>query len=174
MRLPRIEDDPMDKDALVIKVKNRKRDAFLARRTDTAKKQVTPKKGRELRSIPPEWKAAFDASDLEEWRKWVEYDAVEWPTDEELASIDTTDVLPMRRVRTDKNEPTRGNLSYEQHPLKAKSRNIVPGYKDKQLLAGELQTNAPTLTDTATAVILQESASQPGWDFSKATSTRRF
>ncbi|CAK0825490.1 unnamed protein product [Prorocentrum cordatum] len=163
MRLPKIKDDPTDQDALLIKVKNRTRDAFLARRTDTQKKQVTPKKGRELRSIPPEWKAAFDASDLEEWRKWVEYDAVEWPTDEELAGVDQSAILPMRRVRTDKNEATRGNLSYEQHPLKAKSRNIVPGYKDKQLLAGELKTNAPTLTDVATAVIVQEAASQEGW-----------
>ena len=163
MRLPRIEDDPMDKDVLLAKVKNRKRDAFLARRTDAAKKPATPKNGRELQSIPPEWKAAFDASDLEEWRKWVQYDAVERPTEEELANVEKADILPMRRVRTDKNEPTRGNLSYDQHPLKAKSRNIVPGYKDKQLLAGELKTNAPTLTDTATAVILQEAASQPGW-----------
>ena len=143
MRLPRVPDDPMDQEALLIKIKNRSRDAFLARRTDTAKKQVTPKKGREIRSIPPEWKAAFDASDLEEWRKWVEYDAVEWPTEAELEGVDQSAILPMRRVRTDKNEATRGNLTYEQHPLKAKSRNIVPGYKDKQLLAGELQTNAP-------------------------------
>ncbi|CAK0806782.1 unnamed protein product [Prorocentrum cordatum] len=156
-----------DANALYVKVsravENRTRDAFLARRTDTAKKQVAPKKGRELRSIPAEWKEAFDASDLDEWRKWIQYDAVEWPTEKELAGVEKTDVLPMRRVRTDKNEPTRGSLSYEQHPLKAKSRNIVPGYKDKQLLAGELQTNAPTLTDTATAVILQEAASQEGW-----------
>ncbi|CAK0808101.1 unnamed protein product [Prorocentrum cordatum] len=99
-------------------------------RTETTKKQVTPKKGREIRSIPQELKAAFDASDLEEWRKWVEYDAVDGPTEEELAGVDKTAILPMRRVRTDKNEATRGNLSYEQHPLKAKSRNIVPGYKE--------------------------------------------
>ncbi|CAK0847357.1 unnamed protein product [Prorocentrum cordatum] len=163
MRLPKVPDDPMDQEALFVKVKNRQRGAFLSRRTETTKKQVTPKKGREIRSIPQEWKAAFDASDLEEWRKWVEYDAVDWPTEEELAGVDKTAILPMRRVRTDKKEETRGNLSYEQHPLKAKSRNIVPGYKDKQLLAGELQTNAPALTDTATAVILQEAASQLGW-----------
>ena len=41
-----------DDSALYVKVsravKNRTRDAFLARRTDTAKKQVTPKKGREI------------------------------------------------------------------------------------------------------------------------------
>ncbi|CAK0903395.1 unnamed protein product, partial [Prorocentrum cordatum] len=118
-------------------------------RTETTNKQVTPKKGREIRSTPQEWKAAFDASDLEEWRKWVEYDAVDWPTEEELAGVDKTAILPMRRVRTDKNE--------------AKSRNVVPGYKDKQLLAGELQTKAPALTGTATAVILQGAASQSGW-----------
>ncbi|CAK0904441.1 unnamed protein product [Prorocentrum cordatum] len=161
MRLPKVSDDPMDQEALFVKVKNRQRGAFLSRRTEATKKQVTPKKGREIRSTPQEWKAAFDASDLEEWRKWVEYDAVDWMTEEELAGVDKTAILPMRRVRTDKNEATRCNLSYEQHPLKAKSLNIVPGYKDKQLLAGELQTNA--LTDTATAVILQEAASQLGW-----------
>eukprot|EP00959_Pyramimonas_sp_CCMP1952_P087576 1832538-Pyramimonas_sp.AAC.1 len=141
----------MDHEALFVKVRNRQRGAFLSQWTDATKMQVTPKKGREIRSIPQEWRAAFDASDLEDWRKWVECDAVDWPTEEELAGVDMTAVLPMRRVRTDKNEATGGNLSYEQHPLKAKSRNIVPGYKDKQLLAGELQTNAPALTDTATA-----------------------
>ncbi|CAK0798712.1 unnamed protein product [Prorocentrum cordatum] len=134
----------MDQEALFVKVRNRQRSAFLSWRTDTTKKQVTPKKGREIRSIPQEWKAAFDASDLEEWRKWVEYDAVDWPTEEELAGVDKPAILPMRRVRTDKNEATRGNLSCEQHPLK-------------------LQTNAPALTDTATSVILQEAASQSGW-----------
>ncbi|CAK0806425.1 unnamed protein product, partial [Prorocentrum cordatum] len=70
----------------------------------------------------------------------------------ELAGVEKADILPVRRVRTDNNGPTRGSLSYEQHPLKAKSRNIVPAYNEKQLLAGELQT---TLTDTATAVITQ-------------------
>ncbi|CAK0822266.1 unnamed protein product, partial [Prorocentrum cordatum] len=162
-RLPEIEDDEIDDEVLFLKVKNRSRDAFAARRTDTAKKQVTPKKGRELRSIPSEWKTAFDASDLERWRKWIQHDAVEWPNEEEVAGVEKADILPMRRVRTNKNEPTKESLSYEQHPLKAKSRNIVPGYMNKQLLAGELQTNAPTLTDTATAVIIQEAASQPGW-----------
>ncbi|CAK0884198.1 unnamed protein product, partial [Prorocentrum cordatum] len=141
--------DPMDQEALFVKVRNRQRGAFLSRRTDATKKQVTPKKGREIRSIPQEWKAAFDASDLGEWRKWVEYDAVDWPTEEELAGVDKT--------------AARGNLSCEQRPLKAKSRNLVPGYKDKQLLAGELQADAPALTDAAVAMILQEAASQSGW-----------
>ncbi|CAK0858741.1 unnamed protein product, partial [Prorocentrum cordatum] len=82
---------------------------------------------------------------------------------QEIAGVEKADILPMRRVRADKNEPARGSLSCEQLSLRAKSRNIAPGYKDKQLLAGELQTNAPTLTDAATAVIIQEAASQPGW-----------
>eukprot|EP00959_Pyramimonas_sp_CCMP1952_P463622 9485260-Pyramimonas_sp.AAC.1 len=71
MRLPRVPDDPMDQEALFVKVRNRRRGAYLSWRTDATKKQVIPKKGREIRSIPQEWKAAFDASDLEEWRKWV-------------------------------------------------------------------------------------------------------
>ncbi|CAK0803467.1 unnamed protein product [Prorocentrum cordatum] len=163
MRLPKVSDDPMDQEALFAKVRNRRRGALLSKKTDTTTKQGTPKKGRKIRSTPQEWKAAFDASDLEEWRKWVGCDAVDRPTEEKLAGVDKTAILPMRRVRTDKNEATRGNLTYEQHPLKAKSRYIVLGCKDEQLLAGELQTNAPALTDTATAVILQEAASQSGW-----------
>ncbi|CAK0849447.1 unnamed protein product, partial [Prorocentrum cordatum] len=116
-------------------VKNCSRDAFAARRTDAAKKQIAPKSCRQLRSTPPEWRTAFDASDLEEWRKRVQCDAVEWPSERE----------------------------FEQHPLKAKSRNIAPGYKDMQLFAGEWETNAPTLADAATAVIIQEAACQSGW-----------
>ncbi|CAK0897251.1 unnamed protein product [Prorocentrum cordatum] len=148
---------------LLSRVRNRSRGAFVARRTGAAKEQVTPKKGRELRSIPPAWRTAFEASDLEEWRKWILHDAVARPCEEEIAGVEKTDILPMRRVRADKNEPARGSLSCEQRPLRAKSRGIVPGYKDKQLLAGEFQTNAPTRTDTATAVTTQEAASQPGW-----------
>ncbi|CAK0847195.1 unnamed protein product [Prorocentrum cordatum] len=146
-----IEGDRLDDEVLSLKVKNRARGEFVARRTETTKKQKR--------------ETAFEASDLEEWRKWIQYDAVEWPSEEELAGVEKADILPMRCVRTDKNEPTRGSLSCEQHPLKAKSRNIVLGYKDKHLLAGDLQTNAPTLADTAAAVIIQEAASQPGGGF---------
>ena len=67
-------------------------------------------------------------------------------------------------MRTDKNEATRGGKSFDEHPLLAKTRNLLPGYKDKQYLAGELKTNAPTLTDAATAIILQETASHDDWD----------
>ncbi|CAK0910519.1 unnamed protein product, partial [Prorocentrum cordatum] len=139
------------------------RGAFAAGGTDAAKKQVAPKKGRKLRSIPPDWQTAFEASDLEAWRKWIQQDAVEWPGEEELAGVEKADILPVRRVRTDKNQPAGGGLPCGQHPLRAKSRNIVPGDMDEQLLAGELQTNAPTLTDAATTVIIQEAASKPGW-----------
>ncbi|CAK0843715.1 unnamed protein product [Prorocentrum cordatum] len=138
-------------------------DSASSERFPTTRRQIANAYDCDARLSRAEWKAAFEASDLEEWRKWVEYDAVDWPTGEELAGVDKTAILPMRRSRTDKRKATRGSPSYEQHPLKAKSRNIVPGCKDKQLLAGELQTNAPALTDTATAVILQEAASQSGW-----------
>ncbi|CAK0854830.1 unnamed protein product [Prorocentrum cordatum] len=114
------------------------------------------------RVVSRAWKTAFEASALEERRKWIQCDAAGWPS-EELAGAEKAGVPPMRQVHADKNEPTRGNLSREQHPLKTKSRNIALGYKDEQLLAGELQTNAPALTDTATAAMTQDDAIQPGW-----------
>ncbi|CAK0877498.1 unnamed protein product, partial [Prorocentrum cordatum] len=139
-RLPMIEDDEIDDKVLFLEVKNRSRDAFVARRTDAAKDQVNPKKGRELRSISPEWKTAFEASDLEEWRKWMQYDALERPSEEEISGAEKADILPMRRARADKN----------------------------------LQTNAPALTDTAAAVIIQEAASQPGWSLEQGDAVSAF
>ena len=130
----------------------------------TRSRQPMAKKGRELKHIPAEWRKHFEASDKEEWEKWLRYDTVAIPTKEVLDTIDPSEVLPMRKLHTDKNEATRGNRSYADHPLSAKTRNIVPGYKDKQLLAGELKTNAPTLTDAATSVIMQETTSNEGWD----------
>ena len=69
----------------------------------------------------------------------------------------------MRMMRTDKNEMTRGKRSLDEHPVKPKSRGVLPGYKDKQLLKGELITDSPTMTAEATAVLLQEAASHPNW-----------
>ena len=142
------------------RLKNRSRDAFLARRLTPTKK---PKSSRELRTIPHEWKTAFEESDRAEWSKWLHYDAVELPTQEEIEQLDPANVLPFGWSETDKNEGTRGDKSYDEHPLKAKSRGVVPGYKDPQLLKGELTTDAPTLTAEATSIILQEAASN-GWD----------
>ena len=109
--------------------KNRTRDAFVARRTQPIKKG-----SRELRVIPPERRDDFAQSDLAEWKKWLSYDAVERPRLEELDALEKNDVLTFRMIRTDKNEATRGGKSYQEHPLKAKSRGVLPGYRDKQLL----------------------------------------
>ena len=41
---------------------------------------------------------------------------------QEVATLEQDDVIPMRIVRSDKNEATRGDRSLEEHPIKAKSR----------------------------------------------------
>ena len=88
---------------------------------------------------------------------------MERPRPEELDSLEKSDVLTFRMIRTDKNEATRGGKSYQEHPLKAKSRGALPGYRDKQLLNGLLDTDAPTLTAEATATILQMTAVESDW-----------
>ena len=82
---------------------------------------------------------------------------------EELNGLEKNDVLTFRMIRTDKNEATRGEKSYQEHPLKAKSRGVLPGCRDKQLLNGLLNTDAPTLTAEATATILQMTATESDW-----------
>ena len=57
-----------------VAIENRKRDAFVARRTQPIKKA-----SRELRVIRPEWRDNFAQSDFAEWKKWLSYDAVERP-----------------------------------------------------------------------------------------------
>ena len=64
-------------------IENRKRDAFVARRTQPIKKG-----SRELRVIPPEWRDNFAQSDFAEWKKWLSYDAVERPKPEELVGLE--------------------------------------------------------------------------------------
>ena len=92
---------------------NRSRDAFVARRTEkVTKKKVAYKKGRELKYIPAEWREQFDKSDRAEWEKWIRYDAVTIPTKEVLDFVDPEEVLPMRKMRTDKNESIRGGKSF--------------------------------------------------------------
>ncbi len=111
------------------------------------------KKGREIRSTPEKFKKDYEKSDLDEWRKWLKYDAVELVPDDVEAKLDKNGILPLRPVRTDKNEATRGNKSYEQHPVIAKTRLVCPGYADPQALATPLQTDAPTLSAEGTALI---------------------
>lgn len=144
---------------------NRTRDAFIARRTENApKNNGAYKKGRERRYIPAEWREQFNKSDMAEWEKWVRYDAVMIPTKEVLDTVDPGEVLPMIKMRTDKNEATRGGKGFDEHPPLANTRNLLPCYKDKQYLAGELKTNVPTLTDAVTAISLKETAIHDDWD----------
>ena len=98
-------------------IENRKRDAFVARRT-----QLIKKGSRELRVIPPEWRDNFAQSDFAEWKKWLSYDAVERPKPEELVGLEKNDVLTFRMIRTDKNEATRGGKSYQETPSQGKEQ----------------------------------------------------
>lgn len=96
---------PEDDGLLVLRtVKHRERDAFIARRTSAHKPN---KKGRELHSIPPEWKDAFAESDAAEWGQRPEYGAVGF--------------LTLRMARTDKHAAARGDKSFAAHLLVAKS-----------------------------------------------------
>ena len=105
---------------------------------------------------------------------WVRHDAVAIATKEVLDTVDPDEVSPMRKMTTDKDESTRGNKKYVDHPLLAKTRDLLPGYKDKQYLAGELKTHALTLTDAATAIILQQTASNEGWDLQQGDADSAF
>ncbi len=100
-------------------------------------------KGREIRQVPDRFKKEFQKSDLDEWRKWVHYDAVEIVPDDVAAKLDKNQVLPLRPVRTDKNEVTRGDKSFDKHPLIAKTRLVCPGYADPQALANKLPPRCP-------------------------------
>ena len=97
--------------------------AFLAKRQETKQS----KKGREFRSIPERFKADYAKSDVAEWTKWIQYDAVELVAPEVAAKLDKSGILPLRPLRTDKNEMTRGDKTYEEHPLIAKTRLVCPG-----------------------------------------------
>jgi hypothetical protein len=82
-----------------------------------------------------------------------------WVVPDEVArALDKNAVLPLRPVRTDKNEATRGDKSFEEHPLIAKTRLVCPGYADPQALEKLLATDAPALTPEGTALIYAEAA----------------
>ena len=65
-------------------------------------------------------------------------------------------------IETDKNGPIRGEKSYEELELKAKTRIVVPGFRDPDALSGKLRTDAPTAPPEAVAWTLQVAASM-GW-----------
>ena len=129
--------------------------SFMARRREGT---IPKKKGRELKSIPDRFKEDFAKADYAEWRKWVSYDAVELVPEEVVATLARDQILPLRPVRTDKAEATRGDRTYEEHHLVARTRYVSPGYADKQALEKPLETDAPTLSAEGTAMIYAEAA----------------
>ena len=62
-------------------------------------------------------------------------------------------------VRSNNNEAILGEMTLEDHPIKAKSRIVSQGFKDKQALTGKLDTDAPTLSAEGAAIIYQTAAS---------------
>lgn len=59
-------------------------------------------------------------------------------------------------------DAVRGTKDYTELECQAKSRLVVPGFKDSEALEGELRTDAPTLTIEGAAVIGQVATSR-GW-----------
>ena len=55
--------------------KIRQRNAFLAKRR--GHKANKPKKGKEIRGNPPQWKDGFANADYNEWLKLMQFDEVE-------------------------------------------------------------------------------------------------
>jgi len=98
--------------------------------------------------------------------QWIKHDAVEIEAPEIVATLGAEDIMPLRVVKTDKNEMSRGNRSLAEWPVIAKCRIVTLGFKDKQALEGKLRTDAPTLTPEATAILLSLAAAHHGeWRF---------
>ena len=146
----------------IAQVKERAAFAFLSKRMSPSTATRLSKKGREIRlgNLSPQMRKPWESSDVDEWRKWVLHEAVYLPEQAELDTLQEGDAIPMRIVRTDKNEATRGELDLEAHPIKAKSRIVSQGFKDKQALTGKIDTDAPTLSNEGTGLIYQTAASE--------------
>ena len=69
-------------------------------------------------------------------------------------------ILQMRYLDVDKAGATRGTQSYDELPVNARSRLIVPGFKDPDVLAGKLRRDAPTTPPEAVAWTMQVAASK--------------
>lgn len=109
------------------------------------------KKGRELRPIPHEFREQFKLSDYNEWKKWLQYDAVERVDEKQARLLPGDALLPLHMVK-----------GYDKHPLVAKSRLVCPGYADPLALKQEIDTDAPTLSVEGTTRIYPEAAAN-GW-----------
>ena len=97
--------------------------------------------GKELdpKAFNEEEKRAFDASDTQEWKQWLDNGVVRKLTSAEAAKVPRWEIFksPLRWVRTNKT----GNLLL---PLVAKSRLVIPGHLDPQL--GSFRADSPTVS----------------------------
>ncbi|CAE7368424.1 RE2, partial [Symbiodinium sp. KB8] len=89
-------------------------------------------------------KAAFDKSDRKEWQAWLDNHVIEQLSPAEAAKVPRERIfrVPARVVRT--NKATAGSTD-----LVAKSRIVLPGHLDPDILGGQLRTDSPTTTMTA-------------------------
>ncbi|CAE7294222.1 RE1 [Symbiodinium natans] len=126
--------------------------------------------GKELNwsKMSEEERQLYQAAALEQWEKWVENCALEPLTMEQSNTIRAEikagakhNLLTPRFVLTDKNAPLRTPGS--DLPVKANARLVVPGFRDRALLEGQLRTDAPTASRLALHLLLTISASKPNW-----------
>ena len=88
--------------------------------------------------------AAFDKADQKEWQAWLDNKVIEQLDAAAARKVPRARVfmVPARVVRT--NKATAGSKE-----LVAKSRIVLPGHVDPDVLGGELRTDSPTTTMTA-------------------------
>ena len=99
---------------------------------------------------------AFDASDKNEWKQWLQNQVVQKVPPAEAARIPKWEIFrsPLRWVRTNKS----GNLML---PLVAKSRLVIPGHLDPQL--GSFRSDSPTVA-LQSVRIAKALAQHRGWE----------
>lgn len=99
---------------------------------------------------------AFDASDKNEWKQWLQNQVVQRVPPAEAARIPKWEIFrsPLRWVRTNKS----GNLML---PLVAKSRLVIPGHLDPQL--GSFRSDSPTVA-LQSVRIAKALAQHRGWE----------
>ncbi|CAE7249975.1 TY1B-ER1, partial [Symbiodinium sp. KB8] len=87
---------------------------------------------------------AFDKADQKEWQAWLDNKVIEQLDPVTASRVPRARVfrVPARVVRT--NKATAGSKD-----LVAKSRIVLPGHVDPDVLGGELRTDSPTTTMTA-------------------------
>jgi hypothetical protein len=94
-----------------------------------------------LRDLQPREKALFAEAMAKEWKSWMDFNAVDVLTPEEVAKLPPgTKVIGTRWVHTDKNAKLRTS-STTHIPMAAKSRLVVQGCQEDD---SEIRSDSPT------------------------------